>query len=170
MLNFLNLKSFFIHLFFWVASSLSTLWVKQINSKLLLLCNCPKDGRAFSFFSRPLLLLQGCRNVLKSGWGGEKNGSFVGGIICPPVALGLTTLPKYKGACIPPAPRFRHLCAFWLLAELNWTIESDSYNPFYFTRKILVCSVYGTHWMTSDIKDFPCIFPDNFVNAYLSWN
>ena len=25
MLNFLNLKSFFIHLFFWVASSLSTL-------------------------------------------------------------------------------------------------------------------------------------------------
>ena len=26
MLNFLNLKSFSIHLFFWVASSLSTLW------------------------------------------------------------------------------------------------------------------------------------------------
>ena len=104
---------------------------------------------------------------LKIWVGGEKNGSFVGGIICPPVALGLTTLPKYKGACIPPAPRFRHLCAFWLLAELNWTIESDSYNPFYFTRKILVCSVYGTHWMTSDIKDFPCNLPWQFRQCLL---
>ena len=89
-----------------------------------------------------------------------------GDIICPPVALGLTNLPKYRRACIPPAPRFRHPCAFWLPAELNWTIESDSYNPFYFTRNILPCSVYGTHWMTSDIKDFH-IFPDNFVNAYV---
>ena len=47
MLNFLNLKSFFIHLFFGVASSLSTLWLG---------IHCSGSRPNFFFFFQPNFL------------------------------------------------------------------------------------------------------------------